>query len=938
MPFSRPTSVSSIVRSSLPTLLAAVLSLPVHAAASGISEEVGGDDVLVSGHYATGAVWTRQADIDSAGELYAVVRAETNERGLSVVRSVDGGTLWDEVRPLIPSSSLQRLDFPGVHVAEGAEDRIYLTFTNRYPSLPDPPNILVWWAPLGVENPTWDSQVVLTGTPGHTRCQLTSSHDAPGDPYVLFLVSGRDDGVIVFTRSLDHGDSWEASSVIGGGGQDVDPRIDAGRNGMVHVVWSRYDAGGPRIVYRRAIENGYFGLAGWGPEIEIPIQGGAGAKNVAYAVAASKTSGRVVIAGSIGDVGAGELQTGSVVMVSEDDGATWSSAPDLQSALVRDVQVAADGDAWATLESGSGGAFLRTTSDPLTLWTVARRFDDRHPPVSPVGPGALVYDGNRSEPWGAFWYAPGEDGFVFDATWRAGPSYPNILPDSPIALGAAPVCSPVAADLTPAAPGDTDAEVVFLDADDRVVVMNGDGTFEPGWPQSIRAGFGPNAQVVLGDLEGNGTLEVIVGDQDGLVWAFNHAGLVRPGFPVDTGTGDMPYVTAAPLLSPESDAIVAVVDGSVHLIERQGNIVWSAFDVTNSNTELPASVGDVNDDGLLDIVVPAIAGVSMVTPFSTSASWDYDLRPLGRTTSAPVTLVDLDENGGPKEVLVPTAEGFLYALEADGQDIRWSVAVAQAPLTAAAASRVGGPLRLAVAGDAAVHGLDAAGADYGTFPNSTTELGPGGVTAPVFGPTEGGNATLMVGSQGALHGWGIAGSPSVGYPRAVARPIAFAPAFGDFDQDGFQEVAVLDDQSLSIYAADTIPLPSGRQWPMDGNDPGRSRCFEPQLHVATSVDPDGRVDSAVSLAPPGPNPSAGPTQLQFTLGAPGHVEVEVFDVRGRRLRSLFEGRLPRGIHTLHFDGRDERGEALASGAYFARVRWLGGTGERTAVRRLTVLR
>ena len=49
------------------------------------------------------------------------------------------------------------------------------------------------------------------------------------------------------------------------------------------------------------------------------------------------------------------------------------------------------------------------------------------------------------------------------------------------------------------------------------------------------------------------------------------------------------------------------------------------------------------------------------------------------------------------------------------------------------------------------------------------------------------------------------------------------------------------------------------------------------------------------------------------------VTPEVFDLQGRRVRVLIDEAKRRGSYTVQWDGRDERGNELPSGAYFYRA-------------------
>jgi hypothetical protein len=73
-----------------------------------------------------------------------------------------------------------------------------------------------------------------------------------------------------------------------------------------------------------------------------------------------------------------------------------------------------------------------------------------------------------------------------------------------------------------------------------------------------------------------------------------------------------------------------------------------------------------------------------------------------------------------------------------------------------------------------------------------------------------------------------------------------------------------------------------------------------------------------------PLPATTRTTLVVEAGQAGMAAVDIFDVAGRRVRSLWNGPLQAGRTLLPFDGRDDLAHRLSSGVYFARVRLAGG--------------
>ncbi len=111
--------------------------------------------------------------------------------------------------------------------------------------------------------------------------------------------------------------------------------------------------------------------------------------------------------------------------------------------------------------------------------------------------------------------------------------------------------------------------------------------------------------------------------------------------------------------------------------------------------------------------------------------------------------------------------------------------------------------------------------------------------------------------------------------------------------------------------------------------------FDVTRGSSAGIDPEGasgiRTSGLVSLSP---NPFNPAVTVVYGVSEKAPVEMKVYDVAGRMVRSLVSGVVAAGEHTVVFDGRNSAGESLASGVYFLRF----DTPEVTQVRQLVLLK
>ncbi|MBN2054103.1 VCBS repeat-containing protein, partial [bacterium] len=193
---------------------------------------------------------------------------------------------------------------------------------------------------------------------------------------------------------------------------------------------------------------------------------------------------------------------------------------------------------------------------------------------------------------------------VFDSSGNVKPGWPRETPGQVYP-------SPALADLD----GDGDLEIILGcgnynggdPARSRLFALNADGTDVAGWPVNMPDTL--YASPAVGDLDGDGLPEIVIGCYDGNIYAYRGTGVSVPGWPV--ATGDSVYSSAA-ITDIEGDGMaevcVASDDGFVYLLRHDGQAVAGYPIETGARVFASVCVDDMDADGDLEIAAASSVG------------------------------------------------------------------------------------------------------------------------------------------------------------------------------------------------------------------------------------------------------------------------------------------------------------------------------------------
>ena len=161
-------------------------------------------------------------------------------------------------------------------------------------------------------------------------------------------------------------------------------------------------------------------------------------------------------------------------------------------------------------------------------------------------------------------------------------------------------------------------------------------------------------------------------------------------------------------------------------------------------------------------------------------------------------------------------------------------------------------------------------------------------------------------------GWG---TPAVNLTRPGEILIAMA---------GFSPLAVQGTLANIIFdvpglAGDTCSVKISSCRLNEGAPAATTRNARISVIAATGVDNNSGLPLQFRLYQNRPNPFNAATELRYELPAAQPLNLSVFDVRGKCVRTLVEDMTAAGVHQILWDGLDESGLQLPTGTYFIRM-------------------
>ncbi len=82
----------------------------------------------------------------------------------------------------------------------------------------------------------------------------------------------------------------------------------------------------------------------------------------------------------------------------------------------------------------------------------------------------------------------------------------------------------------------------------------------------------------------------------------------------------------------------------------------------------------------------------------------------------------------------------------------------------------------------------------------------------------------------------------------------------------------------------------------------------------------GRVPAAISLGSLMPNPFNPRITISFNVGRSGPVELNIYDLVGRRIKDIVSQQFEVGQYDRQWDGRDNSGSIMPAGVYLVRIK------------------
>ena len=467
-------------------------------------------------------------------------------------------------------------------------------------------------------------------------------------------------------------------------------------------------------------------------------------------------------------------------------------------------------------------------------------------------------------------------------------------------------------------------EIVMTELDTPAVyIFNKHGEVLPGWPQTVNASAGDKwiwATPAVGDVDGDGSPEIVANSLNGVTWVWHIDGTeLRDGdnnpatngiFKIRSGaTWEWGHSSPA-LYDLDGDGAKDIIFGSKVNVAGTFPLYAWRYDGTDvpgfpylaaANIDNSPSLGDLNNDGVMEICFYDWGKRLHVVKADGSSYPGFPLTFNSYSNLSPcpsVALGNLDEDADLEILVAANMTGDLARLFAIDTDVDGGTSgdvLAGWPQDVPGASE-GSPVLGDIDGDGSVDVLFGIGGFSEDAPNN-------------------------------LYAFHADGQPIDGFPITLGGPLMPAPVITDLDHDMDVDI-IMGGWDRKVHVWD-MPFAYDRHnvpWPTFRGNMRRDGVFFPLELVDVEDGGQDVLPTALQVGAPYPNPFNPSTKVRLYVpgeGTSSELELGVYDLHGRLVRTLHQGPIATGWHTMVWDGRDNSGKGQASGLYFMRARSAG---------------
>jgi len=418
-------------------------------------------------------------------------------------------------------------------------------------------------------------------------------------------------------------------------------------------------------------------------------------------------------------------------------------------------------------------------------------------------------------------------------------------------------------------------ELIVCSPKDSIYCLNEDASYVPGWPVPVlETDANISASPAVGDIDGDGRLEVVVQNSVGWVYGLNHDGTSMTGWPKWIYSNNF-FMGSPSLADFTGDGKLEVVfpsmNGNCYVFDYLGNILpgWpKPYNKEGGPTESSPTIADLDGDGSLDIVLGCEEGVLNAWNFNGDNLPGFPIHLSAFIRGTPMVR-DLDLDGD-VELVAACWDRNIYVWDLDGAYHR----------NYSAWNGFHGNVRNTGTTEY-IQTTDA------TIMTCYHRVHDGYIELNYLVPTD-------------YQRWNLLRRE----PESEYELL-----FTDLSPDG---------EGIISYTDRSVEEGSVYYYRLEAEE-------SPDLYVESD---EIRVPVAhARLYQNHPNPFNPSTTIPFTVpgqeGARSSVTLAIYDLRGSRIKTLVEGPLPTGRHSVQWDGRNQRGEQVSSGMYFVQLRVAG---------------